>query len=109
MQRPETATGHDHQPLHPEETSGEWAVAAYGTVLAAQPTGTTDIAYRAGVRFALGSQEANQQTLLELFAEQGVVRLTHLAEGVQVTLFHQYTAPTVTPEGLVFELPTPTR
>src|SRR4051794_32942530 len=110
MQRQETATGQENpHPQHPETTNGDWAFTAYANTLDTQPTAIADIAYGVGSRYALGRHETGPQTVLELFAEQGVVRLSYLAEGVQVTLFHQETPPTVTPQGLVFELPTPTR
>ena len=110
MQRRETSTGHDQQqPRQEEATSAEWGIAAYGNALDAESMGTTDIVYGCGVRYGLGKHETGQQTTLEIFARHGVVRLTHLTEGVQVTLLHQETPPTVTPDGLVFDLPTPSR
>src|SRR5690349_21337718 len=75
------------------------AAEPYTEALGGPAEATRHIAYGSGSRWNLPDGE------LEHYPERGLVRLTNLREGVQITLVGQTEPPSHSPDGLVFEQP----
>jgi hypothetical protein len=91
----------ERNPLSAQNLSDAAAPAqsAYEETLGVPATETRHIAYGQGSRWDL------PEGPLEHFPERGVVQLTNLRQGVQITFVGQEQPPSMTPDGLVFEQP----